>query len=138
MSNRFFNPITQYLADDGSVLAGGKLYFYATGSATPADTYTTAALTPGTENANPITLDSFGRHGSIFLDPSVTYRVILKTSAGVTIWTADPVVDPAANVAAVIAVYPGNPNGNVSGVEGTAGGIGSSMVYDSTNDIIYV
>lgn len=138
MANRFFNPITQYLDATGEPLSGGKLYFFETASTTPADTYTTPTLNLGSENTNPVVLDSAGRHGSIYLDPSVTYRVRLTNANDVAIWTADNVIDPAANIAAVVAVYPGDPNGNVAGTEGTPGGVGSSMVYDSANDVLYV
>lgn len=41
-------------------LAGGKLYFYASGTATPQDTYTTSTLTGGTQNPNPIVLNASG------------------------------------------------------------------------------
>lgn len=136
MSNRFFNPAPQF-ASATDVYSGGFLYFYITGTSTPTNTYSNSTLV--TPNANPITLDSAGRSPTdIFLDPNTTYKVVLKDSAGVTIWTKDPVVDPAANVSAAFAVYPGNPNGNVAGNEGSLGGSGASAVYDITNDLLYV
>jgi len=140
MTNRYFNPFTQHFDSNGDPLSGGKLYFYETGSSTvPADTYTEPTLTPGNENTNPVVLNSRGEAATdIYLDPSVTYRVVLKTSADVTIWTADNYRDPAADTDAVVAVYPGNPNVNIAGTAGTFGGIGSSMVFDSVNQILYV
>lgn len=136
MSNRFFNPAPQF-ASATDVYSGGFLYFYITGTSTPTNTYSNSTLV--TPNANPITLDSAGRSPTdIFLDPNTTYKVVLNDSAEVTVWTKDPVVDPAANVSAAFAVYPGNPNGNVAGNEGSFGGSGASAVYDITNDLLYV
>lgn len=138
MTNRFFNPNPQF-ASPTDVYNGGFLYFYVTGSSTPANTYNDIGLDPGDANANPIELDSAGRSPvDIFLDPAVTYKVILKDADGVTIWTRDPVVDPAANVTAAFAVYPGDPNGNVAGNEGSLGGSGASVIWDITNNLLYV
>lgn len=138
MSTRFLTPYATFLDSNGAPLVGGLLYFYETGSSTvAADTFSDVTLV--TANTNPIVLNSRGEPSvDIFLDPSVTYRVVLKTSVGVTIWTADNVTDPAVGTDAAIAVYPGNPNGFVAGTEGSFGGVNSSMVYDSINDVIYV
>jgi hypothetical protein len=137
MANRLFNPNDQYLDDVPEVYAGGSLTFYVTATTTPATTYSDSSL--AVPNSNPVDLDSAGRPlTEIFLDPAVTYKVILKDSAGATIWTRDPVVDPAANVTAIFTVYAGNPNGNVAGSAGTVGGTGASVVWDITNDLLYV
>ena len=136
MANRFFNANVQYLDASGNLLASGKLYFYVTGTSTLATTYSDSTLT--TANANPVVLNSLGRLGDVFLDPAVTYKAVLKDSADVTIWTADPVVDPAANVTAAIQVFAGDPSGNVAGNAGTVGGAGASMVYDISNEILYI
>lgn len=86
-------PVLQFFDNSGNVLNGGKLYFYVTSTTTPKDTYTTAAKSVA--NANPIILDSAGRPDSsgtpidIFLDG--TYKLVVKTSADVTIRTVDPV-----------------------------------------------
>lgn len=66
------------------ILAGGTITFYLTGTSTLTNVYTDAALT--TPANNPQTLDSDGRvTQNIFMDSSVTYRVLLKDSAGATI-----------------------------------------------------
>lgn len=88
MSFRFSFPRLQAFDANGDPLAGGKLYFYTTGTTTPEDTFSDAALT--TANTNPVVADSAGRFGDIYLSDE-TYKVILKDSADVTIWTADPV-----------------------------------------------
>src|SRR5215212_5976644 len=137
MGNRYIDPNPQYFDNSGNVLAGGFLYFYTTLTTTLAAVYTTSAL--AVAQSNPMELDSAGRPtGSIFLDPSVTYKVVLKNSAGTEIWNKDPCVDHAANVSAAVQVYPGSPTGNVAGNAGTLGGSGASMVYDITNSLLYV
>lgn len=141
MSNRFFDPLAQFLDNSGNVLSGGKLNFYETGTSTRTDTYTTPLEPDGgqTANANPVVLNSAGRlPNDVFLDPNVTYKVVLTDADDVTIWTADPVVDPAANVTAAIQVFAGDPNGNVAGNAGAVGGSGASMVWDTTNNLMYV
>ncbi len=86
--------INPFVAVDGNgnVRANAKLYFYQTGTTTPQNTYTDAALSA--VNANPVVADSNGLFPAIYLgDPPtfVAYKAILKTSADVTVWTADPI-----------------------------------------------
>jgi len=78
----------QFFTDTGTVLSGGLLYTYAAGTTTPATTYQdSAGLVP---SANPIVLDSAGRvSGEVWLTSGTAYKLVLKTSVGVTIWTMD-------------------------------------------------
>ena len=69
---------------NGNPYAGGLLYFYETGTTTPLDTYSNETL--ASANANPVVANSAGLFGAIYLKPQV-YKVVLKTSAGVTVWT---------------------------------------------------
>lgn len=78
-------PKLQFFDDDGDPLAGGLLYTYAAGTSTPLATYSDVAL--ATPNANPVVLDAAGR-ATVFLS-ATSYKFVLKTSAGATIWTAD-------------------------------------------------
>lgn len=73
---------TKFTATDsnGLPLAGGLVYTYLAGTLTPQVTYTTQG--GGSPNANPVVLDASGR-ASIWLDPALSYRFIVKTSAGV-------------------------------------------------------
>lgn len=71
--------------DNGDPLNAGLLYTYAAGTSTPLATYSDSAL--ATPNANPVVLNSAGR-AVIYLS-AATYKFILKTSAGVTVWTQD-------------------------------------------------
>lgn len=137
MSNRLVNPDPQFFDNSGEPLNGGILRTYITTTSTPTPTYSNAALT--ISNGTYIVLDSAGRSPvDIFLDPAVTLKVTLETSAGVVLWTRDPVVDLAANINASVQVYAGNPNTHVAGNAGTPGSTGASMVYDITNGILYI
>jgi len=88
---RFVNPVPQFFDDAGNVLAGGKLFFYNTGTTDLKNTYSDSALT--TPNTNPVILDGEGRlangDGSVFLSGS--YNVHLKDSNDVQVWARDPV-----------------------------------------------
>lgn len=88
---RFGMPRQQWLDGNGNPLAGGELYFYATGTTTPQDTYSDSALS--TANANPVVADADGVWGDIFLTGDA-YKVVLKDADGNTVWTADPVQTP--------------------------------------------
>lgn len=115
----------QFFADDGSFLNAGKVYFYVAGTTTAQDTYTDQG--GGTPNANPVILNSRGE-ASIWLDESLSYKVVVKTSADVTIWTEDNVrinaaksVRTVANKAAAVLITP-TTDYNVF-VNGTDGGL---------------
>jgi hypothetical protein len=86
---RFPLPRQDCFDTNGNPRAGAKLYFYTTGTTTPLATYSNSGLSVA--NANPVVADSAGLFGEIFLSTAVAYKVVLKTSADVTVWTADPV-----------------------------------------------
>jgi hypothetical protein len=79
----------RYLDTNGNPLAGGLLYTYQSGTTTPQATYTDSA--GGTPSANPIVLDANGE-AAMWLDPALSYKFVLKNSAGSTQWTVDSVV----------------------------------------------
>lgn len=80
----------QFFDTNGVPLSGGKLYTYTAGTTAPAVTYTTSAGTPGTENPNPIILDSAGRPpAQIWLPNSTSYKFVLTSSTDVPVWTKD-------------------------------------------------
>lgn len=101
------NPVFTAWDDNGDPLSGALLYTYAAGTTTPLTTFNNVDLNPITHaNANPVVCDSAGR-ATIFLSPT-SYKWILKTAAGATIWTRD-------NIGSV-------PNTNIDNdVAGTAG-----------------
>lgn len=86
LRQRFFDA-------NGNPLAGGKLYSYQSGTSTPQLTY---ADSGGTPNLNPVTLDANGE-AAVWLDPALSYKFILKTSADVTQWTVDNVIGTLTN-----------------------------------------
>jgi hypothetical protein len=80
----------RYFDANGNPLAGGKLYSYQAGTTTPQATYTDSSL--GTPNANPLILDSNGA-GQAWLDPTLSYKFILKDSSDVQVGsTVDNVI----------------------------------------------
>lgn len=79
-------PKFRALDSNGAPLSGGKVYTYEAGTTTPKATYTDSGA--GTPNTNPVILDSQG-YADIWLSGS--YKIVLKTSADVTIFTTDNV-----------------------------------------------
>ena len=92
MSQLFFMPQAVRINSAGTPYAGAKAYFYLTGTSTPTDTYQDNAL--GTAHANPVVADSAGQFAAIYLDPDITYKVIIKDSSDNTLDTVDPVASP--------------------------------------------
>ncbi len=79
-------PQFRYFTNTGTLapLAGGKIYFYEAGTLTLKDTYTDS--TGDTANTNPVVLDS---QGFANIWGTGAYKMIVKTSADVTISTTD-------------------------------------------------
>lgn len=75
----------QFLDENGNPVAGGKVYFYQAGTSTPLATY--ADKDGVTPNSNPVVLDS-GGFADVWIS-AANYKVVLKTSADVPIWTKD-------------------------------------------------
>jgi hypothetical protein len=68
-------------------LAGGLMYTYKAGTTDPAKTYSDDS---GTENTNPIVLNTDGEC-DLYLDDAVSYRIILKNALGVPQFDKDRV-----------------------------------------------
>lgn len=75
--------------DAGNPLVGGLLYTYVSGTTTNKATYTSSTL--GTANTNPVVLNARGE-AQVWLG-SGSYTMVLKTAAGVTVWSVDGVSD---------------------------------------------
>jgi len=88
MATLFTPPRYSPIDGNGLAMPGALLYFYQTGTSTLQDTYSDSGLTSA--NANPVVADSNGLFGDIYLGSAADYKVILKTSAGVTVYTVDP------------------------------------------------
>lgn len=111
------------LDNDGNPISGALLYTYLAGTSTPATTYTDVGLT--TANPNPVVLDSAGR-ATIILSPGASYKFILKTAAGVTVWSRD-------NISAVPA---SSSNLEVTGTAGEALTAGQTVyLSDGSNSL---
>ena len=80
----------QYLDSNGDPLGGGKLYFYDSGTTTPATTYSDEAET--TANANPVVLDAAGRQPDVFYTGSL--KIVLTDEDDVVVEERDPVTIP--------------------------------------------
>lgn len=89
MSTPFIGGLFQGLDASGNPLNGGLLYTYVAGTLTDQATYTTSARSVA--NANPVVLNSSGfpTSGGVWPDPTLTYRYVLKTSAGTTVYDVD-------------------------------------------------
>ena len=84
---RMILPTWQFFKASGAPLVGGKLYTYEAGTTTPLATYSDSALSVA--NTNPIVLDGNAYAGTIYTDPDLSYKFVLKDSDDVTIWTQD-------------------------------------------------
>jgi hypothetical protein len=81
--------------------ASSKLYVYEPGGTTPRATYTASDLL--TPNAHPVVADSAGLFPPVYIDSTLGYKVVLKTSAGVEIFSQDNAyVAPDATIAALV------------------------------------
>lgn len=136
MSNRFYSPRPQFLTSTPTVYSSGTLNFYESGTATPKNVYSDAALSVSI--GSELALNSAGYYaGEIFLAEDGAYKCVLEDSAGSVVWTADPVSGSGYATSAQFLTYAGNPNGNVAGTAGS-GSIQSDVLWDRTNSILYV
>lgn len=135
MAGRFINPYSQFMDATPSVYSGGKLNFYATGTSSRLNTYTTKALSVA--NPNPIILNSAGRPAvDIFLQ-DLEYKVVLTDANDNVIWTADPVSHRDSLLVAKTVTGSGSPNGSVAGTAGSSSVL-PDFYWDYTNSILYV
>jgi hypothetical protein len=119
-------------------LAGGLMYTYKAGTTDNATTYSDDA---GTPNTNPIVLDSDGQC-DLFLDDAVSYRIILKNSAGVTQFDKDRIASLGStqvqsfNSIAALRLRSGTTIANAAktlGYYSAGDGGGNSFYWDSTS-----
>lgn len=97
------DSIEQFLNNSGALLNGGLIYTYEAGpTVTPLATYN--SKTGGVAHANPIVLDSAGRPpgDGIWYTTGVGYYIVIKTSAGVTLYDKDGLVAGTGGAAASV------------------------------------
>lgn len=103
MSVQFRLPIDTLLNGVAVPLAGGKLYFYASGTSTPLDTFSDDDLT--VPNTNPVILNSEGRTDSEIFLQAADYKVILRDRRGLQIGdTIDPLHGSPGSFLAIAAI----------------------------------
>ena len=119
-------------------LAGGLMYTYKAGTTENATTYSDDA---GTTNTNPIVLDADGQC-DLFLDDAVSYRIILKNSAGVTQFDKDRIASLGStqvqsfNSIAALRLRSGTTAANAAktlGYYAAGDGGGNAFYWDSTS-----
>jgi len=93
MSQLFHLPQAVRVNSTGTPYASAEANFYLTGTTTRTDSYTDSAR--AVAHANPVVADSAGQFAPIYLDPAITYRVIItEASAGATLDDTDPYGTP--------------------------------------------
>jgi hypothetical protein len=98
------NPKPTFLDSSGNPLASGTLAVLDPADDTNKASYPTAddADAATNANANPLTLDARGEPATgLFGIDNETYKLVLKDSAGVTIWTQDDIKLPAGSAAKI-------------------------------------
>lgn len=93
MTHQLFQlPRPTAISSNLTLVSGAKVRFFLTGTSTPTNTWQDAART--TLHANPVVADSAGRLPTVYLDPSIQYRITFTDSSDVEIYPAiDPVND---------------------------------------------
>jgi hypothetical protein len=104
----FYGVAGQLFNDNGDPLAGGTINTYLAGTTTNTSTYTTSA--GNIAHTNPIVLDGAGRvpSGEIWLSSGISYKFVVKDSAGALIGTFDNVQGINQNVFTNIVNYTGD------------------------------
>jgi hypothetical protein len=104
----------------GAPLVSGTVDVYRAGTTTRTDTWRERTLIDGNKNTNPIVLDARGEC-SIWLDPAITYKFVVKDALGVTQYTED-------NVS-------GGGSGSSAGLNFRTEGADSTGVADASTEI---
>lgn len=92
MSRLFYMPQAVRVNSAGLPYAGAKANFYLTTTTTRTDSYTDNAL--AVAHANPVVADAAGQFAAIYLNPAITYKVVITDSADNVLDTVDPVHSP--------------------------------------------
>jgi len=88
----FHLPRGTAISSNLTLVSGARVRFFLTTTVTPTPVYRDSGLT--TPHTQPVEADSAGRLPTIYLDPSIIYRVTFTDSADVEIYPAvDPVND---------------------------------------------
>ncbi|MDE2098328.1 MAG: right-handed parallel beta-helix repeat-containing protein [Patescibacteria group bacterium] len=126
-------PVQKFFDNNGNPLFNGQLFTYAAGTTTPQATYTD--YTMGTQNTNPVILNSRGE-ANVWLNPALAYKLVLEDSSGNQIWSVDNInnlsniILTLSNIAA-LRLYSGVVTGQQVSITGytTAGDGGGGPFY---------
>lgn len=88
MANQIIVALPRVTDANGDPVSGALAYFYQTGTTTPVTIYSDAAAT--TPHTNPVVADSGGRFAQVFYSGGTEVKVVIKTSAGATLYQYDP------------------------------------------------
>lgn len=106
MAALLLDPLSQALNDGATAsLSGAKLFVYDAGTTDNAAVYTDAA--ESVQHPQPIVADAAGRFANIFAPAGQSYKVVLKTSADVTVITRDDIPPGIANDGSTLPVSSG-------------------------------
>jgi hypothetical protein len=84
----FLLPFRPAIGPNSLAVPGASLFFYQTKTLAKAPVYTDSTL--NTPLTNPVVANAAGVWPSIYLDTTLTYRVVLKDNNGVTLSDVDP------------------------------------------------
>lgn len=107
-SEVYFSPFIPTFNGNGLPVPGARLYFFYTGTTTPAPIYSDSGMT--TPLANPVISNAAAQYPNIYLDAAITYRVRVTDRNGTQLGNdIDPYVPGTA-----LEGPPGPPGGNIS------------------------
>lgn len=116
-------PKARFFDNAGAPLSGGLVYTYVAGTTAPLATYNSSSGLVA--NSNPVVLDSAG-YADIWLVGN--YKIVLKDSTGVQIWSEDNII--AAGTASNYVIDTGGSNAySVNPVPASTGYV-SGQIYD--------
>ena len=92
-STLFSLPRSMVFTPNGDPAVGATATFYVTGTTTLAPIYSDSTLT--TPLPNPITANSAGVLPTVYINATITYRVVVKDALGITMTDIDPYNVPA-------------------------------------------
>lgn len=88
MANQIIVALPRVTDANGDSQSGALAYFYQTGTTTPVTVYTDEALSVA--HAAPVVADAGGYFDQVFYGGATAVKAVVKTSAGVTLYTLDP------------------------------------------------
>ena len=137
MTSLLLDPFSRATDDNGKVLSGAKLYIFDAGTTTDAETYLDKDLV--TQHPQPVVADSAGRFANIFIPAGQFYKLVLKTSADVDVFTRDDIPPAITNAGGALPHSAGGTNATSAAAALTSlGAASSSDVSTLSTDVATV